>query len=52
MLVLCSTQTALALELWNTRLDMIKHTGPLGKMVNHVILTERGYFRATTRRLL
>lgn len=28
-------------ELQNTRLDMIKNTGTLGKMVNPVILTER-----------
>lgn len=38
-------------ELQNTRLDTIKNMGTLGKMVNHVILTERGYFRARTRTL-
>lgn len=38
-------------ELQNTRFDMVKNTGTPGKMVNHVILTERGYFRARTREL-
>lgn len=37
-------------ELQTTRLDTIRNTGTLGKMVNHV-LTERGYVRARTRRL-
>lgn len=35
-------------EMQYTRLDTIKNTGTLGKMVNHVILPKRDYFRART----